>query len=355
MCDEVFSAYNYGNWSYETEIFVTPYCVPNLFKLIIFIIYLLIWIAMTLWIAKIFLKKIFDKWILKKILNFIALIISFFQVGTYVCFLFGWEGFPRYLVYFVGPFLIRIGYSLLITAWFKAFMSGKFLNSKMNIFSGYKLVFNFSLRVLDFITVGNTIACMIVGPMVSIGMNDTNVNWFYSFFIAFTSFVGMIICILIIVVGGKLLSLFASDDEEQIQPDQKLEDIKYKLTKIISLAKQCLPQQILFSFLPIWMIGDLQGIFYFHFIFYEPSVILSAFLLAWITTEGAGRWSVKTKSDSGKQVITDENSKNFSYDVKELNSISKHSEIQSEIQNETNSPSSVVEPEVEVEKSPETV
>jgi len=282
-CDNTFDYNALNNLSKAKEFFMTDFCVNNKLKLATFIMGILLWgslllIGIYLAIHDIVKKKWNGKFNYKR-KNITAVIVSSLgQFITYFLYLYGVQNRYRYFAYFICGIPIKIITRISLMAWFQS-VNQIFTDVDNKI--KYRVVI--AIRVMDVITFLN-ISSALIGCIITFDVDNRTVNWFYSFWISFTSLVGVGLCVTLIYLGTNLLLACSPPDSPGITEDPKISELKYKIGMMVKVCKMSIGSQFILIFFPIWMYGTelgLPGVFYFHFFFYEPFIFFCVGLILW--------------------------------------------------------------------------
>ena len=281
-CDEYFSVFSLNAWSQGNEIFITNECIHNGVKLFFFSVWLLVWIGLFCWSLGKIIRDVVKKrwsWNSRRKVYLITLTMAIGQILIYSAYLAGFHQREKYLAYAIAPVLARFNGSIVLRAWFKTISDCYTQESTTRI----KFYFKLANDCMDVLALLIWLSCSTVGLMVSYP-NPENVNWFYIFGIGLSSINGFGTCVLLIVAGNRLKTLCQPNEMLQNE-DGKLQELSNKIRKIGIVAWGCIGLQFAIIVIPVWMVGDLFGIFYFHFILNETGIFLAGFLMMFLFTK----------------------------------------------------------------------
>jgi len=315
-CDEYFNPLFPQNFSKDNELFIAKDCVHNSAKLTLFIIWLLVWIVMLSWAGGKIVLDFIDRrlsWNNRRSVSLITFFMAVCEIFLYSIYLMGFHNKVKYFVLAIVPFLARLNTSVLLRAWFQS-ISDRYTEKSIRI---TKIVFKIADNGMNILSGVSCFVCFLVGPMVAYPDNPELVNWFYIFGISLSSVSGFTSCILMIVVGIKLKALCHVDNIIKVQ-NNDLEILGKKISFVICVAIGCIGLQFGIIIIPVWMIWDLYGVFYFHFTLNEVGIFLSAFLTMFLFTKFGRILDVSTNSsdNSSKPEIVD--GAKFSFTVEDM-------------------------------------
>ena len=316
VCDEYFNALFPTNSSIDNEIFIAKDCVNNSAKLTLFIFWLLIWIIMLIWSGSKTAKDLIDNrwsWNNRRGIYLITSIMSVCQILLYIIYLAGFHNKVKYFVLALIPFMARLNISVLLRAWFQT-ISDRYTEESIRII---KLVFKIADNAMNILSGVSCFVCFLVGPMVAYPDKPELINWFYIFGISLSSVSGFTSCILMIVVGMKLKALCHVDNIIKSQ-NNDLEILGKKISFVIFVAFGCIGLQFGIIIIPIWMIWDLYGVFYFHFTLNEFGIFLSGFLTMFLFTKFGKILGVSTNTSENSSKPEIVMPPKFSFTVEEM-------------------------------------
>jgi len=269
-CSLQFSINDHNNQSIENELYHTDGCVSNKFKISIYVIFIILWGTIFIWISGVLLTNCIVskfKYNLIKYLYALLILGSLSGIISHSLFLAGVQHWARFFILPLSTFGVRHSTSILLKTWFNISLglTGSFdkdLKKKLIIF----------LDVMNGITYVSYFVCFMLGSLIASSQeNYLLLNWFYVSGVSIAGINNTFMCMFVIYISGKLISVCISDATS--------DDIKNFCDKLVLVRKFAYIHggfQICIALVPFWMF-NFEGVFYFQFFVYELTICTSTF------------------------------------------------------------------------------
>ena len=316
MCQQYFSLGNLSGSSQETESFLTTLCVANQFKLTVFIFWLVVYSISILWIISHIVEEIKKRgWLLNlRMIVFLCSLTAYLgQLISYLLFIFppsssSMLSSGRYIVFAIAPLAIMVTYYFCLKAWFDTVINSS-LNHKVD---NIRLVFNLLSTTGLIIPLISIASCYIIGPMVSIEFGRTDLlNYFYLFRLSGSFMSGLNTCAMILYIGHRFLAIHAESagvrmdsfrvdgfrkDGAAANMDAEMSQLITNLKLVIRSAKFNFVFQLILIFIPLWLLADAYGVFYFHFTINELMMLLATSMMSLALNKRASLFGLSSHS-----------------------------------------------------------
>jgi hypothetical protein len=281
-CQPQFSVFELYNSSFSNEIFMNDDCVDNRIKMAAFTVNIIVYSFFMGFIVYLIIrdKTSMLSWNLRKIVHFILLFGTFTGFLSNVIFMLGIQNMGKYIVFMFPNFMLNIAGSLIVRAWFKASMeidvfksssdTGDERNTMKTLFFRARTAIDISILLLN-------VGFIVIGPMVTYMSSEaiylspttthnspTPINIFYIVWLSSSSLISIFYCTIFILVGNKLINVCQPDPDIQIQ-NRDTKKVVEKAKEMITTVKTTLFIQIIMVFLPLWLLNNLEHVFYVHF------------------------------------------------------------------------------------------
>jgi len=333
-CHEHFSVYNlYNSSSLGNEQFITTDCIDNRVKFSLFVINIILYSGILICGLYLLCESLLTVTVSKRVsvsvntnvksvsqttccphvsigrnqtgsltykdYTYILIsIASLFQIITHVMYICGIAHPARYVVYPIA-IIILIGCATMhVKIWYKILAS---VCADVTITSQLGKKLDRQLITINTLIIISTVLFVIIGPIVFYD-NHNIVNWCYVINVSTVAIIIIIFNMVLYSVASKFLDVMNVRTSDTISINtnrQSLLNFVDRLKMIMFAAKFGSLNLIIMIFIPLWMLADLKGVFYYHLTLVQMSYIAGfIFQLRFATRFREGK-STNTGSGSG--------------------------------------------------------
>jgi len=295
-CELVFSVHQLNASSYINENFILSQCMPNTTKLAVFSISVLIWLCILVFTSYLLAKELTNKTLTNNRLTSsfrssdsssfkskVYLLIMIAAVGelcSYGLMMSATQNPVRYLIYAISQQCIRIPINRMSLRKFNTALATVNDNVGINDSKNLKRKFEICIRIRDSCTALVTLSCCIIGPIISYHYgNYVAVNWFYAIRMSATNVVAVILSSISIYTGNNLIRYCSGEITDGV-----VDNVLKSTSSNVKIAKILLVKRVIFSFFFLRMIWNLEGVFWYHFVFYQLGLVIAVSYSLWTLT-----------------------------------------------------------------------
>jgi hypothetical protein len=267
-CQDYFSIHALSNSSLSNEIFSTSECINNKLKLACFTINIIVYFTAMIYSIYLFRKSqslssslssppsstFKSKLSVKSYICLLVIFGSICNVITNVIYIIGVINSIRNLIFSGALSSLVLSITLLLRSWLKVTIT---VNCKICAIIDILLV---GLNISIFVS---NLVCVKIGMIVY--QHDQNiVNWLYVINVSTNMLFLTIFSVILLIICDRFLNAIVPCIELDSN-DLSLTHMSNKLRFLVKIVKFNLPIITIMIFIPLWMLIDLKGIFYYHF------------------------------------------------------------------------------------------